>query len=399
MAAELPGDDPQWERFRHEWTLPEDVVYLNHGSFGPSPRLVQEARANWQRQLESEPVDFFLRRMEPLLEEATEELARLFNAPADSLVFVDNATAGMNIVAASVELQSGDEVLLTDHEYGAVRRIWQKACERVGARVRVQPLPSPLQDEDEVVDTLLAAVNPRTKLLVVSHITSPTAVILPVEKICQRAREWKLSVCIDGPHAVGIAPLDLQRLDCDYYTASCHKWLSAPFGSGFLYAHRRVQRSTCPAVVSWGGSVGGRAPTWRDEFNWIGTRDPSAFLAVPDAIRFLADVGWERFRNRAHSLARFARERLSAVTGFEPLVPDDPLWYGSMIAVPLPLQDAEPPASGRRDPLQDALWEQARIEVPVVWWQRQRLIRVSCHLYTQRAEIELLAETLARLLA
>jgi isopenicillin-N epimerase len=294
------------------------------------------------------------------------------------------------VVAASTTLEPGDEVLINDHEYGAVLRIWQRKCRRCGARLVVQPLPVPVASADEVVETLLAGVTRRTRLLVISHVTSPTAIVLPVEAICRRARELGVRVCIDGPHALAMLPVDISRLDCDYYTASCHKWLCAPFGSGLLVANPRVQSTLEPAVVSWGRFPPGRLPSWRDEFTWTGTRDPSAFLAVPAAVEFLESVGWEAFRGRTHFLARLARQKISQLTGLKPLVPDSPQWYGSMIALPLP--DGEP------DPLQKALWEQYNIEVPIVEWHRQRLVRVSCHLYTRRQDVDRLVEALSQLL-
>jgi isopenicillin-N epimerase len=207
-----------------------------------------------------------------------------------------------------------------------------------------------------------------------------------------------LRICIDGPHALGIVPLNLRQLDCDFYTASCHKWISAPLGSGFLYAHRRVQAQIQPVVISWGASVGGHPSSWRDEFYWQGTRDLTSNLAVPAALDFLDTAGWSAFRERVHSLAQYAREQIAAATGLRPLVPDSPKWYGSMISLPIPAHHRQPPAQGKRDPLQDALWERERIEAPIVWWKGERMVRVSCHLYTTTAELDLLRDTLAALL-
>lgn len=383
---------------RDHWTLPDDVTYLNHGSFGPSPRVVQEAREEWSRRLEAEPMEFFVRRMEGHLDEAAARLGAFVGAEADDLIFVENATAGMNLVAANVELRAGDEVLCTNHEYGAVLRIWRRVCQRARANVVVRSLPYPITSEQDLVDTFLGGVTERTRLIVVSHVTSPTALILPVEAICRRARELGVSVCIDGPHAVAMLPVNIRRLGCDYYTASCHKWLSAPFGSGFLYVAKRHQQRFEPLTVSWGGSVSGLPASWKDEFTWSGTRDPAAYLAIPAAIEFLESCGLDQFRRHTHELARYARERITALTGLEPFQPDDPAWYGSMSALPLPQGAAEPPKGGQRDPLQDALWQQYRIEAPVVHWHGGRYIRVSCHLYNTREEIDRLVAALESLL-
>jgi len=385
------------EPYSQHWSLLQDVTYLNHGSFGPSPKVVQSARQEWSQLLEREPMDFFVRQMEGLLEQAADRLGRFIGAAGDNLIFVDNATAAMNIVAASIELKPNDQVLFTDHEYGAVLRLWRRVCRQAGAEIVVQPLPDPLVSEDEIVETLMGGVTDHTRLIVTSHITSPTAVILPVEKICRAARDQGVPVCVDGPHAVAMIPLDLKSIGCDYYTASCHKWLSAPFGSGFLYVADRRKQSIQPAVVSWGGSLGGLPADWKDEFNWIGTRDPAGYLAVPAAIEFLESVGLNHFRASTHELARDARLRIAALTGLEPLVPDESRWYGSMVTLPLPEEQSADKQKSRiplQDPLQAKLWEQHRIEVPIMHWKGRRLIRVSCHLYNTTADIDRLCAAL-----
>ena len=390
--------DDNCDRWRTEWSLPDDVTYLNHGSFGPSPKVVQRVRQKWSQRLESQPMEFFVRQMEELLDGACQRLAEFVGADADDLVFVDNATTGMNIVAASIELQPDDEVLLTDHEYGAVLRIWRRACAKAGAKVVVRQLPQPLDSDDEVVEAILGGVTEKTRLIVVSHVTSPTAVILPVEKICQRACERGVPVCIDGPHALAMLPLNLKQIDCDFYTASCHKWLSAPFGSGFLHVRRRQQQKLRPCVTSWGGSLSGRPARWKDEFTWIGTRDPASYLSVPTAIEFLESCGLETFRQRTHELAQYARQKLLDLTGLEPIVPDSRDNYGSMVSVPLPSSAASEQDTGHRDPLQDKLWDQFKIEVPIIQWQGRRFVRVSCHLYNRRSEIDYLVDALRNLL-
>jgi isopenicillin-N epimerase len=385
------------------WSLPDDVVYLNHGSFGPSPRVVQESRERWSRRLESQPMNFFMREMEAALEESLATLAKFVGTSRGNLVFVENATAGMNIVAQTFALNSDDEVLLTDHEYGAVTRLWRRRARQTGARVVIQEIPLPLCSAEETAAAFFSAVTDRTKLIVISHVTSPTALILPVDEICRLARERGIPVCIDGPHAVAMLPLDLRRLDCDFYTASCHKWLCAPFGSGFLYTSPRWQKKVEPAVISWGGSVSGRQPSWKDEFVWSGTRDPAAYLAVADAIQFfeqpLSDEhevsALETFRSHASELLALARERIVAVTCLEPLA-SQASHYGSMLSFPLPIEDDLDPQ--QRHPIQDALWDRYRIEIPIVHWQGRRSVRVSAHLYNTAAEIEHLAQALTELL-
>lgn len=387
------GDDVTAQAWRRQWLLPEGVIYLNHGAFGPSPRVVVETRRRWMEHVEAQPMQFFVRELDFELGRARRQLAEFVGAEPADLVLVDNATAGMNVVATSIALTAGDEVLLTDHEYGAVRRIWDRTCRRHDAQLKIAALPRPLESAEQVVDTIMDQVTERTRLLVFSQVTSPTAVILPAEAICAAARQRGVPVCIDGPHALAMLDVDLSRLDCDYYTASCHKWLSAPFGSGFLYVHPRRQATIEPAVISWG-----RTPlreltgqhTWQDEFTWSGTRDPSAYLAVPAAIEFLKQAGLDAFRLRSHALARYARQRIAELFPRMQLASDDAVWYGSMTAVALP--------PGEAFSLQAALWQEHRIDVPIVGWGDGRWIRVSCHLYTQESEIDALLGALEVLL-
>ena len=391
MTAPLsPNDLSRWTSFASHWDIRPDTLYLNHGSFGPPPKIVRQARLKWISELDRQPMDFFVRRFEPGWRNARAKLAEFISAPADSLIFVENATAGMNVVADSFQLHPGDEVVLTDHEYGAVARIWERACRRVGACLTTARLPLPFTSVEETVESLFSQTSHSTRLIVVSHITSPTAVILPVREICRRARERGIAVCIDGPHAPAQIPLDVAALGCDFYAASCHKWLSAPFGSGFLYVAKEHQPRIRPPVLSWGRLPPLPLDSWSDEFCWSGTRDPSAYLSIPNAIEFIQSAGLEFFQSGAHALAQYARQQLVAVTKLDPIVPDSPAWYGSMAHVPLP--------PGDRAKLQDALWEQHGIEVPIVDWNGRRYIRVSCHLYNSPEQIDRLVAAARKLL-
>lgn len=380
-----PEDTPVFDA--SYWNLRADTIYLNHGSFGPPPECVRQARAEWQRRLDEQPMDFYLRQYEPAWLAARERLAQFVGTSAENLVLVDNATVAMNAVADSVPLRPGDQVLLTDHEYGAVLRIWQRACRRAGSEPpRIARLPQPLTSTTDVVDALLAEATPATRLIVVSHITSATAVILPVAEICQAARQRGIAVCIDGPHALLQTPVALDQLQCDYYTASCHKWLCAPLGSGFLYVAPRHQASVAPSVLSWGRGPGELHRDWSDEFIWSGTGDPSAHLTVGTAIDLFERLGVEQFRARSHRLARYARQQLLPLADRPPLVEDSPDWYGSMAQVPLPRVD--------RQQLQSRLWQRHGIEVPIIDWDGQSFIRVSCHLYNTTWQIDRLVAAL-----
>lgn len=382
--------NPSQNDWKTAWDLRSDTIYLNHGSFGPSPRSVIEARSQWQTEMESQPMDFFVRKFADALLLTRQRLAEFLGAQPEDLVLVENATQAMNVIANSFPLQADDQVLLTDHEYGAVRRIWEATCRQASAEVTTVSLPEFFTDPQEVVDALFAACTNRTRLIVISHITSPTAITLPVDKICQRAQQEGVQVCVDGPHAVAQLPLSLEELGCDYYCASCHKWLCAPFGTGFLYAAPKHHDRLGPLTLSWGQLPPEDVSHWSDEFLWSGTRDPSAYLAIPAAIDFMEEVGLETFRQQGHALAQYAREQLVDLTGLQPLVTDDPRWYGCMAQHPLPAGDARQ--------LQDDLWNQYSIEVPIVEWNNRRFVRVSCHLYNDRQQVDQLVSALNHLL-
>jgi isopenicillin-N epimerase len=288
-----------------------------------------------------------------------------------------------------------------------VLRIWDRACRETGAALKIVELPLSFTSADETVAAIFVAATERTRLLIASHITSPTAVTLPIERICSEARSRGIATAIDGPHALAQLPLAIDALDCDFYAASCHKWLSAPFGSGFLYVASQRQRFVRPPDLSWGRIQPTPIKRWSDEFVWTGTRDPSAYLTVSAAIEFLEHIGVDKFRARTHWLARYARRRLVELTGLEPIVPDDEAWYGTMAHVPLPpmrKSPAEDAAARSAIPhpvanvLQNALWRDFGIEVPIVEFRGRRYVRVSCHLYNDTRQIDRLVEGLGELM-
>ncbi|WP_437188386.1 aminotransferase class V-fold PLP-dependent enzyme [Planctomicrobium sp. SH668] len=382
---------------KDQWSFPEGVTFLNHGSFGPTPRAVRESREGWLREHAANPMDFFVRRVAGLMEEALHEVARLVKCHPENLIFVQNATSGMNIVAENTPLSSGDEVLLSDHEYGAVVRIWGQACQKVGAKTVLARLPDPLDSEDEVIEAIFAKATPRTKMLVVSHVTSATAVIMPVKRICERARELGIPVCIDGPHALAQIEIDINSIPCDFYAVSCHKWLCAPYGTGFLYVKSRHKQGLKPNLISWGKSLGGRPASWRDEFHWPGTFDPTGFLAIPVAIQWLRDYGIAEFRRYYTELTSYAKSQLLQIDGARLLTTDAVDWNGSMVTVRLPVPDTgERPSDSQ--PLQVWLWEKKKIEIPVVRWRDFVHTRVSSHLYNDRSQIDYLVASIREFL-
>jgi isopenicillin-N epimerase len=376
---------------RNLFLLGEDVVFLNHGSFGACPRPVFEAYQRWQCELEREPVEFLARRHNALLAEARSALAQYVGAERDDLVFVTNATTGMNIVARSLPLGTGDEVLSTDHEYGAVDRMWRFLCQKAGASYVRAPVRVPIGSAEEVVEAVWSRVTPRTRILSLSHITSPTAIVFPVVELVRRAREAGITTVVDGAHAPGQIPLDLPALGADFYAGNCHKWMMAPKGAGFLYARRERQGLLEPLVASWGLEPEKPGPSrFVDLHEWQGTRDLAAFLSVPDAIGFMRDHDWDLVRGACHDLVRRARVAVSEITGLPPLTPDSADWYVQIAAFPLPAVSAE--AFQRR------LFDEFRIEIPVIPWNGRALLRLSVQGYNSQEDVDRLVAALASLL-
>jgi isopenicillin-N epimerase len=377
--------------FKSLFLLNPDIVFLNHGSFGATPRAVFEKYQAWQRELEHQPVEFLGRRFTDLMRQARAGLGAYVRADADDLVYVPNATTAINIVARSLRLNPGDEILTTDHEYGALDRAWRFICRKTGAVYKQQPIPVPVTTRETFVETFWAGVTPHTRVIFLSHITSPTALIFPVNEICRRARAEGILSIVDGAHALGQIPLDLTEIGADFYAANAHKWLCAPKGSAFLYARREVQHLVEPLVVSWGYEAEKpSASRFIDDQEWNGTRDIAAYLTVPEAIRFCEQHHWDQVRARCHALAQFAREQITALTGVPALSPDSMDWYMQMVTVPLPPCDAAR--------LKTRLYDEHRIEVPIVVWRNQPHIRVSIQAYNSRDDVARLVEALQKLL-
>jgi isopenicillin-N epimerase len=374
------------DSLRDLFLLDPTVHFLNHGSFGACPRPVFDEYQRWQRELERQPVAFF-RRADGLLAEARAALGRYLNADPDSLLFVPNATTGLNIFIRSLRLQPGDEILTTNHEYGALNRTWEFVCGKTGARYVQHPIPLPAASRAAIVESFWAAVTPRTRVIFLSHITSPTALILPIEEICRRARAAGIMTVIDGAHAPGQVPIDLAALDADCYSGNCHKWLCAPKGSAFLWVRPAHQSMMEPLVVSHGWRP---EASFQERHSWQGTRDLSAFLTVPAAIEFQRRHDWEAVRRRCHALASEARQRLAGLFGLPPLTPDSPEWFGQMITLPLPPCDLAE--------LKRRLYDEHRVEAPTIGWQGLHGIRLSFQGYNSRDDLDAAVAALADVL-
>jgi len=382
------------------WSLDPAVAHLNHGSFGACPTAVLEKQAELRARLEREPTDFLVRDAPRLNAEARAALGQFVGADPDDLAFVPNATTGVNAVVRSLELAPGDELLTTDHAYGACKKTLDYVASRTGARVVVASVPFPLRDPEEVVSPVLACVTSRTRLAMLDHVTSPTALVFPIERLVAELAARGVDTLVDGAHALGMLPLHLSRLGAAYYTGNAHKWLCAPKGAAFLHVRRDRQKGIHPVTISHG--YAGGEPRFRDEFDWTGTTDPTPALTIPECIRYMGGLlpgGWPELMAANNGLALKAREILCAALGVAAPAPES--MVGSMAAVILPKAAPGSPAA-RLDREQLADWTRARgVEPWFFSWPPPdggKLVRVSAQLYNSEEEYVRLASLLAEAL-
>jgi isopenicillin-N epimerase len=376
---------------RRHFLLDPEVTYLNHGSFGATPRQVFREYQYWQRKLENQPVKFLGREFRDLMVEARKALGNTLGTAADNLVFTTNVTEALNIVAHSLELGPGDEVLSTDHEYGALDRTWRYLSRQRGFTYINQPIPVPLVDTDDFIRAFWSGVSSHTRVFFLSHITSPTALYFPVSEIIRRAKARGITTIIDGAHAPGQIKIQLDDLGVDFYGGNLHKWMCAPKGAGFLYARPEVQCLLKPLVVSWGyeAEIPGRSQ-FIDHHEWTGTRDIAAYLSVPAAIEFQRQHDWDRVRKGCHDLVEETSERIQALTGLKPLSLAPNTLQMAAIALPETVDLVQ---------LKARLYEEYRIEVPLIAWNGKKLIRVSIQGYNTRKDVERLLLALKELRA
>lgn len=376
---------------KKQFLLDPSVTFLNHGSFGATPRPVFAEYQRWQRELENQPVEFLGRRFNDLMHTAREALATYLGTSAGNVIYAQNVTVALNIVARSLELGAGDEVLTSNHEYGAMDRTWRFLAKERGFTYINQPVD--LSSQDAFVDSFWRGVTPNTRVIFLSHITSPTATIFPVEKIIQRAREKNILTIIDGAHVAGQIPLNLDELGADFYGGNLHKWLCAPKGAGFLYARPEVQHLLKPLVVSWGyePELPGES-AFIDQNEWWGTRDVAAFLTVPMAIQFQQSQDWAKVRAACHRLAVETWKRIHALTGIAPLHSDPETWFAQMTVSSLP-------ADTDIAWLKTKLYDDYRIEIPVLAWNENKLIRLSVQGYNSKSDMDHLLHALEKLLS
>ncbi len=374
---------------KDRFLLDPDLIFLNHGSFGACPREVLEVCHDLHREMERNPVAFLARHSGERLAASRAALATYLGAQPEHLIYVSNATHGVNTVAHALPLQPGDEILVTDHEYGACDAAWEVACARSGANYRQVEIPLPF-DAATFTEQIWSQVTDRTRVLFLSHLTSTTALIFPLEELCRRARAAGILTVIDGAHAPGQIDLDLDALGADFYTGNCHKWLCAPKSAAFLHARPEHHALLEAQVISWGyhGAKGNETYTGSSllerHHQWLGTRDLAPFLSVPEAIAFQARHDWPTMRRRCHALAAEALARVCALTGMAPVCGDAD--FGQMVVIPVPAMD---PAE-----LKTTLFERFRIEIPVTSHRDRLFVRISLQGYNTTEDVDALVAAL-----
>jgi isopenicillin-N epimerase len=373
-----------------DWFLLDpDITFLNHGSYGACSKPVFKEYQDWQQKLENQPVQFMTNQVYSAMEKSRESMSQFVGCDGEELVFFQNPTTAVTNVIYNLDLKPGDEVLMSNHEYGALVRAWKMWGEKTGVNIIQQDISMPVTTEENFIKNFWTGVTDQTKVIFLSHITSSTALIFPIEKIIKLAKEQNILTIIDGAHVPAHIPLNIHELGCDFYTGACHKWLCAPKGSSFLFVKKEHQDWVKPVVVSWGKDGDDPSPSeFIQNFQWQGTRDMSAFLTIPTAINFYI----KEIRPYQESCKKIIQDTYSefpSVLNTEPISAGRE-WLAQLVAHPLPKNI---PSN-----LKKRLWEEYQIEIPVFEWSGQEFVRVSIQVYNTQKDVDLLMSALRSLI-
>jgi isopenicillin-N epimerase len=380
------------------WLLDKEALYLNHGAFGACPIPILEKQQEYRNMLESHPIRFMIREMDELIFKAKRKLAVFTGVKERDIAFVTNATQGVNTVFKSLSFKKGDEILITNHIYPACRNTVNYIAKRTGAKVVEAKIDFPVISDDYILEQLMYHVTPKTRIVLIDHITSPTGIIMPVAEIVNELDKKGIDTLVDGAHALGNIPLKIEEFGAAYYTGNCHKWLCAPKGAAFLYARSDKKRMIDPLTISL---CAGDDKSFEQKFYWTGTHDPTPFICVADAIEFMSTLfpgGWEELMNHNHQLAVDARKMICDRLSIP--LPSPDYMLASMAA--FPVKDTDNPVAAcfnAVDDLQEKLYRNYNIEVPVNYWPSppKRMIRISCQVYNTMKQYEVLMDALADL--
>ena len=373
-----------------DWFLLDpDITFLNHGSYGACSKPVFKEYQDWQQKLENQPVQFMTNQVYSALEKSREAMSQFVGCDEDELVFFQNPTTAVTNVIYNLDLKPGDEVLMSNHEYGALVRAWKMWGKKTGVNIIQQDILTPVTTEENFIEDFWKGVTPQTKVIFLSHITSSTALIFPIEKIIKLAKEENILTIIDGAHVPAQIPLNIHELKCDFYTGACHKWLCAPKGSSFLFVKKEHQDWVKPVVVSWGKDGDDSTPSeFIQDFQWQGTRDMSAFLTIPTAINFY-NKEIRPYQESCKKIIQDTYSEFSSVLNTEPISAGKE-WLAQLVAHPLPKNI---PSN-----LKKRLWEEYQIEIPVFEWNGQAYVRVSIQVYNTQKDVDLLMSALRSLI-
>ena len=374
--------------YKSLFLLDKETIHLNHGSFGACPNPIFDALISWQKKLEFNPAKFLAFDIFVHLEKSRESLSEYINCDKNDIVFFPNPSTALNTVIKSLDLKKDDEILTTNHEYGALDKTWNFICKNTGAKYIKQNIKLPLKSKNEFINTFIKGINKNTKVIFMSHITSPTGLIFPAEELCRIARENNIFCIIDGAHVPAHIDLDIKKLNPDIYTGACHKWMCAPKGTSFLYAKKNIQDDINPLVVSWGydAEVPG-VSKYLDYHQWQGTNDPSPYLTVPDVIAFLKKYNWKDVSLNCRKINIEARKLVNKTLNKTPISDDD--FIGQMSAIEVKCTDSIQ--------LIKKLYEDFKIVVPIVKWENKMLLRFSIQAYNSMEDIEKLIFAMKKL--
>ncbi len=374
--------------YKSLFLLDPNIIHLNHGSFGACPKPIFDSLISWQKKLEFNPVKHLAFDMYDYLEESRESLSNYINCNKDDIVFFPNPSTALNTVIKSLDLKNNDEILTTNHEYGALDKTWNFICKKTGAKYIKQNIILPLKSKNDFINIFIKGINKNTKVIFISHITSPTGLIFPVEEICKIARENNIFCIIDGAHAPGHIDLNIKQLNPDIYTGACHKWMCAPKGTSFLYAKKEIQNDIDPLVISWGyDSDIPSHSKYLDYHQWQGTQDPSAYLTIPDVINFLNKNNWNEVSKKCRLINIEARELINKSLNKNPI--SDNQFIGQMSAIEIKCEDSIKVIK--------KLYEDFKIVVPIVKWEDKMLLRFSIQAYNSMEDIEKLIFAIKKL--
>ena len=393
---------PKKGKLYEHWGLDPNTVFLNHGSFGATPIAVLEEQDRIRRLMERDPVHFVERLSHEMWQDSINELSKFLNADSGGMSFVANATTGVNTILRSLNLSKGDEIIVPDHAYQACRNAIDFVTERSGARTVVIRIPFRIDDESDIIDPIVSAINDKTVLAMIDTVSSPTGIRMPFEKLVGLIQERGVDVLVDAAHGPGIVPLNIRKLNAAYITGNCHKWICTPKGSAFLHIRDDRREGVKPLTIGHGYSSDlPSAEKFRMEFDWTGTRDPSPWLCIPFAISHIGGLingGWEKIMNKNHEMAIFGRDLLCETLDISPPTPDS--MVSSMSSVEFPWDEDVGPAPIDGDPIHNTLFDEYRIQVPVISWpnHNRKYLRISAQIYNSKEDYHYLSDSLISIL-